>query len=532
MHRWMKPFVAPLVVLPLVLAACSGGGSDTVALRRGISANPDTIDPHRVSSQWENIVIGDMFVGLFTDGVDAAPVLGMAESYEVDDTGMVWTFKIKDAKWSDGEPVKAEDFEYAFRRILDPTLASQYAAMLFLVENAVPYYNGEVEAEKLGIHAIDDKTLEIRLEYPAPYLPGILKHYSSFPVPKHVVEKLGEDWVRPENIVVNGPYKLVEWRTKDYLRSVVNPMWEGAENLCYKEVVYFPYDDLDAIERMISRGQLDINNAFEGQRTAELKEKFPGWVRTMPALIVTYYSINNDLEKFQDVRVRNALAMAIDREFLVDKVLTAGYVPAYSFVPPGIANYDGGAEVPWKGMSQEERQAEAKKLLMEAGYGPDNPLEFNYIFRSTDDNPKVAPAIQQNWATIADWVKPSIQMQETKNLYQRLRQADFEVADGAWVADYNDPQNFLFLLDSKTGQMNYGNYNNPEFDALLNSSNNELNVEKRKVYLKQAEQLMLDEMPIMPMWFQVTKNLVDPSLTGFQDNPEDIHRSRYICRSK
>lgn len=531
MRRLLKSCIFPLLCVPVFLTGCSGGGTNTEALRRGISANPDTIDPHRVSSQWENIVIGDMFVGLFTDGVDAAPVLGMAESYEVDETGTVWTFKIKDAKWSDGYPVIAEDFEYAFQRILDPTLASQYAAMLFLIKNAVPYYNGEMKAEDLGVKALDSKTLEITLEYPAPYLPGILKHYSSFPVPKHVVEKLGEDWVRPENLVVNGPYKLVEWRTKDFLRSVANPLWEGAENLCFKEVIYYPYDDLEAIERLISRGKLDINNAFEGQRTAELKEKFPGWVRTMPSLTTTYYSINTDLEKFKDARVRNALGMALDREFLVNKVLTAGYVPAYSLVPPGIANYDGGAEVAWKDLSQEERQAEAKRLLEEAGYGPDNPLEFTYIFRSTDDNPKVAPAIQQNWNTIADWVKPEIQMQETKNLYQRLRSSDFEVADGAWIADYNDPQNFLFLLDSKTGQMNYGNFNNPQYDALLDASNNEVNMEKRKVILKQAEQLMLDQMPIMPMWFQVTKNLVDPTLTGFQDNPEDIHRSKYICRS-
>lgn len=529
MRNWLTNLKAPLMALTFALAACGGGGSQTDALRRGISANPDTIDPHKVSSQWENIVVGDMFEGLFTDGVDATPVLGMAESYEIDESGLVWTFKLRDANWSDGEPVTAYDFEYAFRRILDPATASQYASLLYLIENSYQYYLSEVPAEELGVKALDAKTLEIRLEYPAPYLPGLLKHYTSFPVPKHKVEALGDDWVKPENLVVNGPYKLVEWRTRDFLRSVANPVWRGADKLCFKEIVYFPYEDLDAIERMIATGRIDMNNSFEGQKTEELKKNFPGWVRTNPSLTTTYYAFNADNPKFKDVRVRNALSMALDRDFMVNEVLTSGYVPAYSFVPPGIASYDGGAEVYWAKMSQSDRQAEARRLLEQAGYGSNNPLEFTYIYRSTDDNPKVAPAVQQNWATIADWVKPTIQMQDTAIQYERLRQADFEIGDAAWIADYNDPQNFLFLLDSKTGMMNYGNYNSPEFDALLGASNLETDIEARKDLLRRAEQLMLDDMPIIPMWYQVTKNLVDPRLGGFVDNPEDIHRSKFVC---
>ncbi len=533
MRGWMKSLSVPLFAASLFVAACGGGGgSQTDALRRGISANPDTVDPHKMSSQWENIVVGDMFTGLFTDGADAAPILGMAESYEISDDGLTWTFTLRDASWSDGVPVTANDFEYAFRRILNPETASQYASLLFLIKNAQPYYELEVPAEQLGVRAVDDKTLTIELEYPAPYLPGILKHYTSFPVPMHKVEELGDDWVKPENLVVNGPYRLVEWRTRDFLRSVANPEWEGSENLCFKEIIYFPYEDLDAVERMVATGRIDINNAFEGQKTAELKENFPGWVRTNPSLTTTYYAFNTELPLFGDVRVRNALAMALDRDFMVNEVLTAGYVPAYAFVPPGIANYDGGAEVYWADLTQEERQAEAKSLLEEAGFGPDNPLEFTYIYRSTDDNPKVAPAVQQNWSSIADWVKPSIQMQDTAIQYERLRQADFQIGDAAWVADYNDAQNFLFLLESKTGMMNYGNYSSEEYDQLVNAANNETDLELRKELLKQAEQHMLDDMPIIPMWYQVTKNLVDPRLTGFVDNPEDVHRSRYICEAE
>lgn len=537
MRRWLNVLKLSLLSAGLFVAACGGGGSGikggagSEILRRGISESPDTVDPHKVSSQWENIVVGDMFVGLFTDGPDAAPVLGMAESYEISEDGLTWTFKLRDAKWSDGVPVTADDFEFAFRRILDPATAAEYASLLFLIKNAQPYYEGTVEEDEFGVRAIDEKTLEIRLEYPAPYLPGLLKHYTSFPVPKHKVEELGDAWVKPENIVVNGPYKLVEWRTNDFLKSEVNPLWEGSDKLCMKTIYYFPTEDLDVIERMISRGEIDMNNAFEGQRRDELEKKFPGWVRTNPSLTTTYYVFNNENPKFSDPRVRNALAMALDRDFMVNKVLTAGYEPAYAFVPPGIASYDGGTEVYWKEWSLEKRLEEARKLLGEAGYGPDNPLEFTYIYRSTDDNPKVAPVVLQNWDAIADWVEPTIEMQDTKILYERLKQADFEVGDAAWIADYNDPQNFLFLLESRTGMMNYGNYNNPEYDRLVNASNLETNIEERKVLLREAEQLMLDEMPIIPMWYQVTKNLVDPRLTGFVDNPEDIHRSRYICEA-
>ncbi len=522
-----------LAVCALAIAACGGSNVNATqedVLRRGISANPDTVDPHKSSAAWENIVIGDMFIGLFTDGVDGTPVLGMAESYEIDDTGTVWTFKLKDAVWSDGVPVTAGDFEYAYRRILNPETASQYASLQFLVKNAQAVYEGTLPPEELGVRAIDDKTVEITLEYPAPYLPGLLKHYTSFPVPRHVVEEFGDRWTRPENIQVNGPYKLAEWRTRDFLRSEVNPLFEGAENLCFREVYYLPYEDNDAVERFIQTGKMDMNNSFEGQRADELEERLPGWVRTSPGLLTTYYAFNTNIEPFDDVRVRRALAMALDRQFMTSEVLSAGYRPAYALVPPGMANYPGGPQAEFAGKPLEERLETAAALLREAGFGPENPLEFTYTYRSTDDNPKVAPAVQNSWKEIADWVNPTIEMQDTAVQYARLRQGDFEVGDAAWIADYNDAQNFLYLLDSKTGVMNYGNYNSPEFDALLAASNNERDMTKRGELLAQAEQLMLDDMPIIPMWFATTKNLVDPALTGYADNPEDVHRSRYLCR--
>lgn len=517
----------------LMLAACGGGakGDDVPTLRRGISAKVQTLDPHKSSAQWENIIIGDMLIGLTTDDADGEPVPGMATHWETDETGTVWTFHLGDYVWSDGVPVTANDFVYAFRRLQQPEIASQYASMLWLVKNGQKVNEGELPPEQLGVRAIDEKTLEITLEHPAPYLPGLLTHYTTFPVPAHVVDQYGEAWIQPENIQVNGPYKLVYWRSGDQLVADKNPTGFGAAEACFGRVAYFEIENEAAYENKIAAGELDINNVFSGPRKAEIEAKFPGWVRTYPGLLTTYWSFNQTRAPFNDVRVRKALSLALDREFMVRNVLTPGFEPAYAFVPPGIANYDvERPQVSFKDMPRAERMAEAKRLLEDAGFGPSKPLKFQFIHRSTGDNPKVAPVAQQNWAEIAPWVQPEIVRQETSSLYARLRQTDFEVGDGAWLADYNDPNNYLFLLDSNTGQQNYGKYSNPEYDALLAQSNFELDLQKRAELMAQAEKMMLEDFPITPMWVQVTQNLVDPTLTGWVDNAKDNHRSRFLCR--
>lgn len=518
----------------LTLAACGGGGgsaSDVPTLRRGISAKVDTLDPHKSSAAWENIVIGDMMIGLTTDDANGKPIPGMATSWEVDDTGTVWTFTLGDYSWSDGAPVTAEDFVYAFRRIQEPTVASQYASMLWLVKNAEKVNNGELPPEEMGVRAVDAKTFEITLEYPAPYLPGLLSHYTTFPVPRQAIEAHGDAWIQPENIVVNGPYKLVYWRTGDQLVAEKNPTGFGAPEACFDRVVYFEIENEAAYENKIAAGEMDINNQFSGPRQAEIEAKFPGWIRTGPGLLTTYWAFNQQRAPFDDVRVRKALSMVLDREFMVRNVMTPGFQAAYSFVPPEISNYEvSRPAVSWEAMPREERLEEARRLLTDAGFGPSNPLKFEFTHRSTGDNPKVAPVAQQNWAEIGDWVQPVIVRQDTKVLYARLRQNDFQVSDAAWLADFDDPINFLYLLQSTTGQQNYGRYSNAEYDALLAQSNQELDLAKRAELFARAESLMLEEYPITPMWVQVTQNLVDPTLTGWEDNAKDIHRSRFLCR--
>ncbi len=514
------------------LTACGGSGdidSDLVVLHRGNSAEPLTLDPHKASGTWENNIIGDMFIGLFTDDANGAPIPGMAETWDVSDDGLVWTFHLRDAVWSDGEPVTAYDFEYGFRRILNPATLAQYASLLYLIENAEEVNQGALPPEEVGVTALDDRTLEIRLVNPAPYLPGLLTHYTTFPVPRHIVEQYGDQWIQPEHIQVNGPYRLEEWSTNNFVHVVRNENFYDNADVCIDEVFYYPTVDPTAGVRRVQNGELDLNNEFPGQHIERLRREIPEYVRVHPYMGTVYFSMNNDYEPFADPRVRNALGMAVNREFLAQEIYRDGRAAAYSLVPPDVANYAGGVEAEWADWPMEQRRERARELLMEAGYGPDNPLRFEYTHRSTGDNPRIAPVVQQDWESIADWVNVDIIQIETQIHYENLRSADYEIGDGGWIADYNDPYNFLFLAETRSIPMNYSRYRNPEYDDLVSRANQELDMEVRASMLAEAEQMMIDDMPIIPIVYYVNRAVVSPEVTGWEDNIVHIHRTRFMC---
>jgi oligopeptide transport system substrate-binding protein len=516
----------------LTLAACGGGGdvdADIVVLHRGNSAEPLTLDPHKASGTWENNIIGDMFIGLFTDDAHGAPIPGMAESWTVSEDGLTWTFELREAVWSDGEPVTAGDFEYAFQRILNPATLAQYASLLYPIENAQAVNSGEMPPEAVGVEAIDDNTLEIRLENPAPYLPGLLTHYTTFPVPSHVVEEFGDQWVQPRNIQVNGPYRLVQWATNNFVHVERNERFFDNESVCIDEVFYYPTVDAAAGVRRVQNGELHLNNEFPGQHIDRLRREMEEYVRVYPYMGTVYFSINNEIDGFADPRVRNALGMAVNREFLAEEIYRDGRSAAYSLVPPDVANYAGGVSAEWASLSMDERRELARELLLEAGFGPDNPLEFEYSHRSTGDNPRIAPVVQQDWESIADWVNVDIVQIETQIHYENLRSADYQIGDGGWIADYNDPYNFLFLAEERSIPMNYSRYRNPEYDDLVARANQELDMEVRASMLAEAEQMMIDDMPIVPIVFYVNRAVVSPEVTGWEDNIVHIHRTRFMC---
>lgn len=517
----------------LLLAACGGESTSTgERFSRGIGADPKSLDPQKVEGTWANDIIGDMFIGLFTEDEAAKPIPGVAESWTVSDDKLTWTFKLRPMNWSDGEPVTADDFVFTFQRLFDPkTVGVAYASIHFGIKNSRAVNDGSLPVDQVGIKAIDDHTLEIQLEYPMPYLPGVLKHYTAFPLPRHTLEKFGDKWTDPANIVVNGPYKVVQWRKGDFLLSRKNEGFDGADKLCFSEVVYYPTTNHDQMVRRAMAGEIDMNNSFPTGQLEETNKNLPGWPRISPMMATTYVVTNTKKAPFNDMRVRKALGMAMDREYITGQILRGGQIPSYNFVPMGMNDYTP-AEFTWKSMPRPERLKEAATLLEQAGYGPNKPLKFEYLYRATGDNPRIAPVIQQNFKDIAPWVQAEIRQVETQALYDALKTKDYSISDTGWVADFNDPYNFLYLLDSRTGPMNYGDYSNPAYDALLDQSALETDTAKRSAILRQAEQLMLDDAAVLPMLTRVTQDIVSPKITGYADNAEDIHRTRYMCREK
>jgi oligopeptide transport system substrate-binding protein len=491
-------------------------------------AEPLSLDPHKAQGIWENNIIGNMFLGLTTEDAKANISPGMAESWTTSPDGLTWTFKLRNATWSDGHPCTAYDFEFGIRRIMSPKTLSQYAEVLYMIRNAKAVKEEKLPPEAVGVRALDEKTLEITLEFAAPYLPGLLRHYTAYPIPKHAVEKFGDAWIRPENFVGNGAYVLKKWWSNYIVHLAKNPAFYDAANVDIRNLYFYPTQNEDAAARRVMRREVGWSSSFPGAKQEVYQRDLPGFVRTHPWQLINYLSLNMRAAPFDNAKARRALSMAIDRKFLCDKVWKAGYVPAYSMVVPGTAGHKMGAQLPFRDIPQEERLGMARALLEEAGYGPNNPLEFEFKHRNSRENPDIARTVAAQWRAIAPWVKVELRGQETQIHYQDLRAKAFEAGDGGWIADFNDPRAYLYLFLSSTKGMNYSGFNDPAYDDLMARSDRELNIDARADLMLKAEQLLMEADGIVPLAFGSSRNLVDPRLKGWEDNVEDIHRARYM----
>ena len=499
-----------------------------VCIEYGNTSEPETLDPQKSSLLDEFSIINDLFTGLSTDSNQATPVPGMAKSWETSPDGLTWTFHLRDAKWSDGVPVTAGDFVYSYRRMLKPETAAIYAYLIYQLRNGVAISEGKAPAEALGAKAVDDHTLVLTLEHPIPYLPELLKHVSFFPVPKHAVEKWGDAWIQPEHFVSNGPYKLVSWQLGDYVRVAKNPQFYEADKVCIDRIDYYPTSDSIMAERRVKRGELDVNTSFQSNRITRLRSQIPDAVRTHVSLATSYIQLNGrDVPAFKDIRVRRALSESIDREFITDKLMRAGQIPAYAFIPPGTANYSRTAHTVWADLSFAQRQTQARQLLAAAGYGPAHPLEVEIKSANSPDTLLLMQAVQADWAAIG--IKAKLVQNESQIAFTAYRARDFQIGSMSWYADYNDAMTFLGILKSDTGAQNYGDYNNPAYDALLVASDHEADLTKRAALLGKAEQMILDEEAIIPLFYVVNRALVTPKITGWVDNVARIHPARWMC---
>ena len=536
----MTKFLAAVLTVALLLGACQGKPQRTdcpagkVCLEYGNNSEPQTLDPQKANLVDEASIIGDLFVGLTTDAPDATPMPAGATHWETSPDGLVWTFHLRPAKWSDGAPVTADDYVFGLQRTLDPKTASIYAYLLYVIQGGQAVNEGKAPLTSLGVRAVDPLTLEIRLAHPAPYLPELTKHQSFFPSPRHAVEKYGDGWVQPGKMVSNGPFKLTAWRLGDRITVEKNPYFWDAAKVCLDRVNFYPTPDVVSAERRVARDELDLNTRFQSNRYERLKTTMPGVARANVSLATAYLSFNTrDVAAFKDIRVRRALSMTVDRDFITAKLLRAGQQPAYAFVPPVTANYvkaGSGPRLRWAGMPFAQRQVEARRLLAEAGFTAARPLKITILAANNTDTLLLMEAVQADWRAIGVEVK--LEQNEAGVAFAAYRNRAFDVGSMSWYGDFNDPVTFLGLMKSDTGAQNYGDYKSAEYDALLAQADQEPDLARRADILARAEQRLLDDEGLVPIYYVVNRNLVSRKVTGWTDNAPNFHRIRWMCLTK
>jgi oligopeptide transport system substrate-binding protein len=526
--RPVRPFHS--AVLCCALVACAVTAHAESVLTRGNHQDPASLDPHRISTVYEQNIVLDLFEGLTVPDAAGRPVPGVAQSWDVSEDGLRWTFTLKPGlRWSDGTPLTADDVVFSFRRLMDPATAAQYPYLLNAVANAPSVNRGEAPLESLGVNAPSPEHVIFTLTMPVPFLLELLSNGFAAIVPRHIIAHSGGGWTAPGVLVSNGAFILEDWRPQNRVDLVRNPNFHAVAAVALDRVVYLPTEDQSAALARFRGGELDTSREFPTARTPWLRENYPTETHIAEYLATFYLSFNMEHAALADRRVRQALSLAIDRDILADRVLRSGEGPAISFVPPSVAGYTAPPPV-WASQTMAERRGQARQLLAAAGYGPDQPLRLTYSLSSAEDRRRVAAAIAAMWQPLG--VEITLNNTEGKVLFSRLRSGDFEIGYAAWAADVNDAGNFLAILRSGATNSNYARYRNPDYDSLLDTAAATASPVARAALLADAEALLLADAPIAPLFHGVSKNLVAAYVTGWVDNPKDVHLSRYLTREE
>lgn len=491
-------------------------------LVRNNGAEVSSLDPHKIEGVPESNVSRDLLEGLVISDVNGKTSPGVAESWDNKDF-KVWTFHLrKDAKWSNGEPVTAQDFVYSWQRLADPKTASPYASYLQYghLLNIDDIIAGKKSPDTLGVKAIDDHTFEVTLSEAVPYFYKLPVYVAMSPVNKAAIEKFGEKWTQPQNWVGNGAYKLKDWVVNEKIVLERNPQyWDNAHTVI-NQVTYLPIaSEVTDVNRYRS-GEIDMTyNQLPIELFQKLKKEIPDEVKVNPYLCTYYYEINNQKPPFNDVRVRTALRLGLSQDILTNKVKNQGDIPAYGFVPPYIDGFN--AQTPeWFTWSQEKRNTEAKKLLAEAGYTAEKPLTFNLLYNSSDLHKKMAIAASSIWKQNIG-VDVKLENQEWKTFLNSRQQGTHDLARGGWCADYNEPSTFLNSMLSDSSN-NKAHYKSKEFDALVAKSLQVKTEEERAAVYQQAEALLNKDAVIVPVYYYANTRLVKPYVGGLTGkDPQD-----------
>lgn len=521
--------------LALVCSLLTGYGFAAVAssenqvaqvLHWGNGAEPKDLDPHIVTGVPEHHLLLNLFEPLVAKHPKTlAPIPGVAEKWKISKDGKTYTFTLrKDAKWSDGTPITAQDFVYSWTRLLEPSTAAEYAYQAFYIKNGAAYNRGELkDASKLGIKAVDAHTFQVSLDNPTPFFLGLLNHHSLFPVPKHTIEKFGKNWTRPENMVSNGAFVLADWQMNKVIKIKKNLNYWDKEKVVLNEAHVYPTEVLDTEEKLFRSQQLHVTNEIPLEKIPAWRNDKTGSFQTHPYLGIYFYRINVTKPPLNDKRVRKALNLAVDRTVLTTVVSKGFQDPAQAYTPPNTAGYSPKAVLP-KDLS---RVDEAKRLLAEAGFpGGKGFPTIEILYNTHEGHKKFAEAVQQMLRTNLG-INVTIVNQEWKVYLDSQKTLSYQLSRAGWIGDYNDPNTFLDMWVTGGGQNETG-WGNKKYDELIAAAAKELNAKKRLQIFQQAEDILMEELPVIPFYVYKRHYLKSPEVVGWEPNIEDIHPLKYV----
>jgi oligopeptide transport system substrate-binding protein len=495
----------------------------------GNGSEPQGLDPHIVTGVPEHHILISLCEGLtISNPLGGENLPGAAESWSVSEDGKTYIFNLrKNGKWSNGDSVIAADFVWSWQRILTPSLGSQYPDSLYYLVGAEDFHTGlNDDFDTVGVKAIDDYTLEVKLKDPTPFFIGLLSHYSTWPVHKETVLKFGSiddrngEWTRPGNFLCNGAFNLKSWELNNKIIVEKNPIYWDASTVRLNEIHYYPVSNVMTEDRMFRAGQLHNTYTVPSQKCpVYISEKNPS-LRIDPYMGTYFYRLNTNDPSLNDVRVRKALAYAIDRKLLVEKVTKCGQMPAYSFTPPGSNGYEPTTSIPFNPKL-------AKKLLNEAGYNSENNLpKLEILFNTSEDHRKIALAIQQMWQQNLG-IEVELVNQDWKVYLSREMVGDFQVSRAGWIGDYEDPNTFLDLMRPNRGNNKTG-WENIEYDSIMREANATNDQKERYKLLNSAESLLIDNMPIIPLYTYVRNYQLSSDVKNWTPNILDHHHPKFI----
>lgn len=507
-------------------------GNREQILHFGNGGEPQDLDPQTTTGNPESQVQDALFEGLTAWGLETEdPVPGAAERWDISPDGTVYTFHLRpDAKWSNGDPLTAQDFVFSIQRILSRVFSAPYAYMHYSIKNAEAFNKGEItDFEEVGAKALDDHTLQITLKAPTPYFLRLVRYRSWYPVHPATILKFGKidarntKWTRAGNLVGNGPFTLESWEPNRKVIVTKNQNYWDKDTVRLNQIHYYPIEDVTAEEYAFRTGQLHVTRETPMERIKYYQDNEPGIIHLNPLMGTYFYELNTQRPPLNDVRVRRALALALDREMIVKHVCKAGEPAAESLTPPHTAGYTARAKIPYD-------PEQARTLLAEAGY-PDGKgfPKLQIIYNTHKGHMQIAEVIQQIWKKNLN-IDIGLLNMEWKTYLTEKKEHRFDIARASWIADYDDPSTFLEMYLTGGGN-NDAAWSNARYDELIRQAAVEMDQTQRYELFQQAEEILMNEVPIIPIYTYRNKSLVRPSVKNWQSNPLDRHAYKYVYLS-